>query len=359
MRANSANRISLSQKSPTNVDSCPLQAPKIGDTTLQVVVEDTNRSVSAKTTTPLSMVSDKLVWHYEAKGRYTMKSGYYHHPQIKAFRMNCGILKLCQDVETVEHMLFECPWTKHGSIISCVQALLETIHSKSERMKLHTSLANITWQIWKSRNGKVFNACQLCPPHMILSVNSMVSDFNSVFSTSYPTSSALVNHDVPQESSLRWIPPPTNNCVKLNCEASYKPYKAALGVIARDSTGSILLCSGEIWCVSDPLMAEILAIRSACHLAISQGWQNATIKSDSKLVVSFASSEADPPWAVAATVDDIKLWASQLALSFSWVHRDCNLVAHHVAQVAFSSHVNFVWDVTFPVEITSIARSDI
>ncbi|GJV34766.1 hypothetical protein Tco_1395166, partial [Tanacetum coccineum] len=81
-------------------------------------------------------------------------------------------------------------------------ALLETIHSKSERMKLHTSLANIAWQIWKSQNGKVFNACQLFPPHMISSVHSMVSDFNSLFSTSYPTSSALVYHDVPQESSL-------------------------------------------------------------------------------------------------------------------------------------------------------------
>ncbi|GKF88041.1 ribonuclease H protein, partial [Tanacetum coccineum] len=86
---------------------------------------------------------------------------------------------------------------------------------------------------------------------------------NSVFPTSYPTSSALVNHDVSQESSLR----------------------AAVGVIVCDSRDSILLCSGETWCASDPLMAKILAIRSACHLAISQGWQNAIIESDSKLAV--------------------------------------------------------------------------
>ena len=70
---------------------------------------------------------------------------------------------------------------------------------------------------------------------------------------------------------------PTNKCVKLNCDASYKLFQAALGVIARDSTGSILLCSGKIWSASDPLMAEILIIRNACHLAISRGWQNATI----------------------------------------------------------------------------------
>nr|GEU55963.1 putative harbinger transposase-derived nuclease domain-containing protein [Tanacetum cinerariifolium] len=118
----------------------------------------------------------------------------------------------------------------------------------------------------------------------------------------------------------------------------------AVGVIARDFRGSILLCSGEIWCASDPLMAKFLAIRSACHLAISQGWQNAIIESDSKLAVSFASSEADPPWIVAAIIDDIKLWASQLTHFFSWVNRDCNLAAHQVAKIAFSSHVNFVKD---------------
>ena len=84
-----------------------------------------------------------------------------------------------------------------------MQALLETDHSKSERMK-----ANTTWHIWKSRNGKVFKAFQPCPPHTISFVNSMVRDFNFVFLPSSPPSSALVNHDVPQESSLRWIPPP-------------------------------------------------------------------------------------------------------------------------------------------------------
>nr|GEX60905.1 F-box domain, FBD domain, leucine-rich repeat domain, L domain-like protein [Tanacetum cinerariifolium] len=165
-----------------------------------------------------------------------------------------GVIARLYAPSVLQVLRFECPWTKlvwfgsplglrvdatHGLIISRVQALLETVHSKSERMKLHTSLANIAWQIWKSRNGKIFNACQLYPRHAISSTNLMVSDFNYVFPTSHRASSTLVCHDVPQESSLR----------------------AALGVIARDSTGSILLCSGEKWRASDPLMAKILAIR--------------------------------------------------------------------------------------------------
>nr|GEU73750.1 reverse transcriptase [Tanacetum cinerariifolium] len=61
------------------------------------------------------------------------------------------------------------------------------------------------------------------------------------------------------------------------------------------------------------------------RLITNPGWKNAITESDSKLVVSFASSEAVPPWTVAAIVGDIKLWASQLALFFSWVNRDIDV----------------------------------
>ncbi|GJZ66732.1 ribonuclease H protein [Tanacetum coccineum] len=71
-----------------------------------------------------------------------------------------------------------------------------------------------------------------------------------------------------------------------------------------DMMPSISEC--EIFSASDPLMAELLAIRSACRLAITYGWHNATVESDSKIAISLASSEVEPPWALAAIVVDIK-----------------------------------------------------
>ena len=76
------------------------------------------------------------------------------------------------------------------------------------------------------------------------------------------------------------------------------------------------------------------------------------------MAILLACAEADPPWSLSAIVVDIKTWASQLAISFSWVKRDCNLAVHHVAKLAFRSNENFVWNVSFPDVITSIARSD-
>nr|GEV85020.1 reverse transcriptase [Tanacetum cinerariifolium] len=53
--------------------------------------------------------------------------------------------------------------------------------------------------------------------------------------------------------------------------------------------------SCEIFHASDPLMAELLAIWSACRLAITYGWHNATVESDSKIAISLVSSKDEPP----------------------------------------------------------------
>ena len=100
------------------------------------------------------------------------------------------------------------------------------------------------------------------------------------------------------------------------------------------------------------------AIRSACILAASNGWNHAIIESDSRLAISFASTEDVPPWYLAAFICDIKFCKSQMNLHLCWVSRACNLAAHHVAKVAYVSDANFIWLDNFPCDITSIARSD-
>ncbi|GKF91711.1 ribonuclease H protein, partial [Tanacetum coccineum] len=117
-------------------------------------------------------------------------------------------------------------------------------------------------------------------------------------------------------------------------------------------------CSDGIFYASSPLMAELYAICNACRLAVTYGWQNVVVESDSKVAISLACAQVDPPWSLSANVVDIKVRASQFGISFSWVKRDCNLAAHTVAKLAFRSYKNFVWNGSFPDVITSVVRSD-
>ncbi|GKA89233.1 reverse transcriptase [Tanacetum coccineum] len=331
---------------------------------------------------PLSRTgsSDKIVWHYEAKGNYTVKSGYrlalQHRDSTShtiASSSSSPDKKFWRQVETVEHMLFECPWTKmvwfgshiclrvdstYGSVVSRVQALLETVPTKSDKMKLHTSIVVIAWQIWKSRNGFIFEHAPLLPLRIIQLCTRIEHGFTSVSPMVSTDSSSVVPSDESQTSSLKWIPlPPTANIVKLNCDASFKINHAAMGIIARDHHGSVIFCSGEAFLATSPLMAELCAIRSACRLVVDYGWRNAIVESDSKLAISLASTKQVPPWNFAVIVDDIRRWASQQDISFSWVSRSCNVAAHVVAKMSFDSHDCFFWDVIFPEQITSIVRS--
>ncbi|GJX37044.1 putative reverse transcriptase domain-containing protein [Tanacetum coccineum] len=86
------------------------------------------------------------------------------------------------------------------------------------------------------------------------------------------------------------------------------------GIAAQNYEGSLLLCLGEKWHASSALATELIALHSACNLAMTRGWYHAINESDSQLAISLALSESDPPWSLAAIVGDIKDWASQLNL---------------------------------------------
>nr|GEX04997.1 Myc-type, basic helix-loop-helix (bHLH) domain-containing protein [Tanacetum cinerariifolium] len=100
--------------------------------------------------------------------------------------------------------------------------------------------------------------------------------------------------------------------------------KGVVGIAARDCEGSLLLCRGERWHTSSVFATELIASRTACSLAMTKGWYGVIIESDSQLAIFLASSNSNPPWSLVAIVGDIKDWASQLHLRFSWIPRTCN-----------------------------------
>ncbi|GKA68950.1 hypothetical protein Tco_0775014 [Tanacetum coccineum] len=57
---------------------------------------------------------------------------------------------------------------------------------------------------------------------------------------------------------------------------------------------------GEIFSTSSPPMVELYAIRGACRLVVTYGWQNVVVESDSKVAISFACAQVDPHWSLSA-----------------------------------------------------------
>ncbi|GJX83695.1 hypothetical protein Tco_0333176 [Tanacetum coccineum] len=82
-------------------------------------------------------------------------------------------------------------------------------------------------------------------------------------------------------------------------------------------------------------------------------------RSNAQVAISFSSTDTVSPWSIDALVADIRLWSKNMNLTFSWTSRHNNKVAHYAARLASSSTFSFSWDVSFPVELTSLARSDV
>ena len=65
---------------------------------------------------------------------------------------------------------------------------------------------------------------------------------------------------------------PRGCMVKLNCDAAFKLSKDALGIVVRDSTGSLYYVDDDLSCVVSPLHVEIIAVHSAYSLASNNRW---------------------------------------------------------------------------------------
>ncbi|GJW57196.1 reverse transcriptase [Tanacetum coccineum] len=126
-----------------------------------------------------------------------------------------------------------------------------------------------------------------------------------------------------------------------------------------DSTSYLRYVLGSPCYAISLLHADIIVIHYACSLTFNRGWFNATVESDSQLAISLSSSKTPSPLSLATFVDDIRMWANNMQLSFSWVNRENNQVAQWVAHHTFSTTSWFGWDVSFPQKLTSLARSDL
>ncbi|CAL5418073.1 unnamed protein product [Camellia sinensis] len=244
--------------------------------------------VAAISVIPIAMEGrdDSVIWHHNKSGLYSVKSGYalarslrdwssdtspsssislvYNMwkiiwrletpPKIRhfwwkachnllatkagLFRRKCGTSAVCpiclSASETVEHLLFDCSWSKAvwfgsslnlridlGSIPNVSQWTSDIISQASSLSDAKASLSKIAtvgWFIWKSRNEFVFNNLPVDPMATLHRIAHSWTESTDLFSTITPQEHRPTSMSSSPVSG--WIPASFGS-FKINCDASF------------------------------------------------------------------------------------------------------------------------------------------
>ena len=102
--------------------------------------------------------------------------------------------------------------------------------------------------------------------------------------------------------------------------------------------GSILQCWSKKIPVSDPCVAEAVAINWALEIALIENFRDIFVEGDAQICMSAINGPAIAIlWKIQIIVFNVKLLAASfISCSFYWVRRDANCVAHSLAKFASS-----------------------
>ncbi|XP_048231234.1 uncharacterized protein LOC8287554 [Ricinus communis] len=139
------------------------------------------------------------------------------------------------------------------------------------------------------------------------------------------------------DSSHSWCPP-LAGLYTLNCDASVKDDKAAVGVVLSNERGEVMFCVGkQIGGCLEVELAEGQAVLFGLWCAIDCGFSSIVIESDCSTLIQKLTSIVHGSSPMQLLVDDINhLSESFPFVSFEHINRKVNLVAHSLAKWASS-----------------------
>ncbi|XP_062008585.1 uncharacterized protein LOC133725376 [Rosa rugosa] len=352
-------------------------------------------------------VPDRLVWHYDAKGNFTMKSAYLlafdllhggssssegggtsefwksiwfaNVPgkiKVHFWKVCSSILPtnsqlcsrrvpildgcfFCNAEETIMHVSCECPFVKDLLNYFPSLGIVQTLHMVhgSVRDWLALCLGHLTkpnaslfliliWFVWKERNKRLWNGRFASLDQLAFQVTSFYHLHMSVQAPS---------RQVVGRRNSQWTPP-SPGWLKANCVGIYdaSSLSGGIGVVLRDSSGSIVggVCSKVRW-VSSLQTVEALACRAACNLVDRFGLAPVAFESACQHAVTTINSQGVNTSLLGRVYDDISTILGSLHGSyFSYISRTANKVATMLARYALGSNFDLYWSGSVPTEIS-------
>ncbi|KAL3820633.1 hypothetical protein ACJIZ3_006538 [Penstemon smallii] len=356
--------------------------------------------------------NDKLLWHHDRTGYFTVKTAYKVHqekkkaireaevggpsaqftrnwswiwrtsipPKIRLFLWNCCTRslpvkerlrdrKVIEDSicvrcgcasESIIHCLLKCsyarqvwalsevPFAVYNSELEDVEAWIKSVHSKSDAKEFGL-FAVISWWIWFSRNKFIWKASDIQPLTLCAFAGNFFTRFQqSVLRNSSPK---------PNRALGSWSSPP-NGYIKVNMDAACNNDGViGIGLIARDCVGDCVGWRGiTINLPLSPEASEAMAALRAVEFSLEKGWRNLIIEGDCLSVIQGISDLKLSAGVLGSIFEDIIVLAKDFH-SFKALHvfREHNVAAHSLAKLASTG---FVFSSLLPCSILEIVLSD-
>ncbi|XP_027173470.1 uncharacterized protein LOC113773121 [Coffea eugenioides] len=218
---------------------------------------------------------------------------------------------------------------------------------------------NILWQVWKARNGVLFNREKRCPGQ---TVNKAVQEWLEYRNIGSEANMSRGTGDGAAMVGGKWTPPPKGFiCMNTDASLHMQERKVGWGIVARNDDGALVgAWAGSENRIGDPAVEEAMAIRKALIIAKQKGWGKIVLQSDCKAIIDKLNVKSAEYLSVGVILFDIlKLRMDFIECSFSFVRRGVNSVAHHLAKYALRVVDEKVWQESFPDWLCSLASKDV
>lgn len=247
------------------------------------------------------------------------------------------------EVETAEHVFRDCVWTR-GVWDLCpinvhvddspLECWVRGMFGKLEDETLCLSVT-VLWTLWFASNVFVFQGKRLLAREVVDSATAHRRDYLAA----HPAIAA-------KPRGVRQVTvwsPPRQGQLKLNIDASVRPsLGTGIAGVLRDEGGRVRWCYGEL---SDSVVvdvAEALAIRRGMEFARDNGVRDLLVESDAQIVIYVLLYPRQDLSYVGTIVRDIRdLVADFDRVTFAWIRRAGNYVAHLLVFYAFTSATAF------------------
>lgn len=213
----------------------------------------------------------------------------------------------------------------------------------------------LLWGVWLRRNAWVFERKNV-------KVEEVVSRAMKLVGECQPQEEHERTKDSEEPIRITRWKPPAFGTYKINSDAAvFEDGRVGLGGVMRDKDGDVIaaVCEG-VQGRLEVNEAEAMAARLALTIAIDVGLRDVVLENDClQLITQLKHGAEDNTSFGVITRDILELAKSCCSISFNFVKREGNKVAHNLAHLSCNFGELRVWKEEVPIEANSYVISDL